>query len=164
LIRFLYSRKTKNYTGYLENIDIYRDIKIPIKFDTGAIATIFTTKALGLNRDSEKIITDRIKQKELKKHKFMSATGHIFYGYPCFCNNVKLDDVFFKQFYYYLVLDNSISKALIGDDFISCCTFSHSFESDIVVTGFNLEKYQEKCISGANALNVFEILSLEGEL
>ena len=164
LIRFLYSQKTKNYTAYLENIDLYRDIKIPVKFDTGAIATIFTTKALGLNKEGEKVIANRIEQKAMIKKNFTSATGHTFYGYPCYCDNIRLDDVILRRFYYYLVLDGSRSKALIGDDFISCCTFSHGYESDIVVTGFNAEKYEKKCMLRAMALNIFEILSLEGKL
>lgn len=163
MIRFLYSQKTKNYTGYLESIDIFTDVKIPVKFDTGAIATIFTAKVFGLGEEGVKVIADKIEQKALMRQGFTSATGHTFYGYPCYCDNIRLDDVILRRFYYYLVLDSSRSKALLGDDFISCCTFSHGYESDIVVTGFNMEKYEKKCMSNAVALNTFEILSLEGK-
>lgn len=142
MIRFLYSQKTKNYTGYLENIDIFAGVKIPVKFNTGAIATIFTAKVFGLDEERVKVI---------------------FYGYPCYCDNIRLGDVILRRFYYYLVLDSSRSKALLGDDFISCCTFSHGYESDIVVTGFNMEKYGKKRVSDTMALNTFEILSFEGK-
>ncbi len=163
MIRFLYSQRTKNYIGYLENTDIFKDIKIPVKFDTGAVATIFTAKVFGLSEERVRAVASRIEQKALTRQSFTSATGHIFYGYPCYCDNIKLGDIILKRFYYYLVLDSSRSKALIGDDFISCCTFSHSYESDIVVTGFHAEKYGKKCASNAKVLNTNEILSLENK-
>lgn len=46
----------------------------------------------------------------------------------------------------------------MSDDFISCCTFSHSYKNDIVVTGFNPEEYRKQRAASARHIDIFEAL------
>lgn len=49
-----------------------------------------------------------------------------------------------KTFYYYLIVDELCKSALIGDDFISCCRFRHSVNSDIEISDFDEKEYINK--------------------
>lgn len=157
MIRFRYNKLTRSYRT---SLDIQKNEKdfVSIKFDTGATNTIITTGALGFNNIQTAVLLRNIQESRLKSNKFTSASGNIFTGYPCCCDNLKIGDVFLKRFYYYIVFHDS-SKALLGDDFISCCTFSHSFKSDIIVTAFHTEEYEQQCGYDADSLDVFAAIS-----
>ncbi len=153
MIHFRYNKTTRSYRT---SLDIQKNEKdfVSIKFDTGATNTIITTGALGFDDVQTSVLLKNIQEGRLKPKKFTSASGNTFMGYPCYCDNLKIGNVLLKRFYYYIVLHNN-PKALLGDDFICCCTFSHSFKSDIIVTAFHSEEYEQQCGYHADSIDVF---------
>ena len=141
-------------------MDIQKNDKdfVSIKFDTGATDTIITTGALGLDDIQSAVLLKSIENRNIKKNRFTSASNDSFVGYSCYCDDLKIGDVELKRFYYYIVF-NDKPKALLGDDFISCCIFSHGYKSDIVVTSFNFKEYERQCISIENSVDIFEVLN-----
>ena len=131
---------------------------VSMKFDTGATDTIITTGALGVDCVQADILLKNIHDEKRKGNEFTSASGDAFIGYPCYCDDLRIGDVQVKRFYYYIVF-NDIPKALLGDDFISCCTFCHSFKDDIVVTAFHFDEYERQSVSNVNGMNIYEILT-----
>ena len=157
MIHFRYNKTTRSYRT---SLDIQKNEKdfVSIKFDTGATNTIITTGALGFDDVQTSVLLKNIQEGGLKPKKFTSASGNTFMGYPCYCDNLKIGNVLLKRFYYYIVLHNN-PKALLGDDFICCCTFSHSFKSDIIVTAFHSEEYEQQCGYHADSIDVFQAMS-----
>lgn len=160
MIHFRYNKLTRSYRTSLDMQKTNKDF-VSMKFDTGASDTIVTTGALGLDHIQAEMLLKAVQNRNLEGNVFTSASGNYFTGYPCFCDDLKIGDVLVKRFYYYIVF-NDKPKALLGDDFISCCTFSHSFKSDIVVTAFHFGEYGRQRESKAkNNIDVFEILSVD---
>ena len=54
------------------------------------------------------------------------------------------DNIAISEFHYYLTVGVEQRTFLLGDDFISCCTFSRVYNSDISINGFNNNGYVEK--------------------
>lgn len=157
MIKFRYNKTGRSYRVRLDMQKNNRDLVL-MKFDTGASDTIITTGALGLDDIQADMLLKSIKDRKLRGNEFTSASNGKFIGYPCYCDDLKIGDIQIKRFYYYIVF-NDKPKALLGDDFISCCTFSHGFKSDIVVTAFHSEEYERQGISNAEHMDVFEVLS-----
>ena len=155
LINIHYSAKNSYFYFYLSGITD-RDIKV--KFDTGAGATIITSKALGMNSIQSEHITEYINKKGIEKRVFKSATDTEFCGYLCRCTDVKLNDVLIEKFYFYLVLNDSLNKALLGDDFISYCTFSHQSRSDIYITAIDMNLYALSYGNKIDCINIDEVM------
>lgn len=157
MIKFRYNKLTRSYRTYL---DIQKNDKdfVSVKFDTGASDTIITTGALGLNSIQADTLLKSIQDRNLKARKFMSASDNCFDGYLCCCSDLRIGEIQIKKFYYYIVF-NDTPKALLGDDFISCCIFSHGFQSDIVVTSFNFKEYEKQGANDVQTMNVFEVFS-----
>jgi len=57
---------------------------------------------------------------------------------------IMISGMYFKTFYYYLIVDELCKSALIGDDFISCCRFEHSVNGDIEISNFDEKAYINK--------------------
>lgn len=57
---------------------------------------------------------------------------------------MKIGNIAIPEFHYYLTVGVERRTFLLGDDFISCCTFSHAYNSDILINGFNNKVYVEK--------------------
>lgn len=161
----IYFRYNKLTGSYRTSLDIQKNDKdfVSMKFDTGASDTIMTTGALGLDHVQEEILLKGVRVHRLKGNVFTSASGNRIIGYPCYCDDLKIGDVHVRRFYYYLVFSDT-PKALLGDDFISCCTFSHSFKSDIVVTAFHAEEYDRQCEPKIKSIDVFEMLFRSGDI
>ena len=53
------------------------------------------------------------------------------------------------------------SVALLGDDFISNCTFHHEAQGDIMVTGFDMESYHKGMQDAVSQNEVDRILRIE---
>lgn len=156
MIHFGYNKRTKSYRAFIDLQKMDKDF-VSIKFDTGATDTIITTGALGFDDIQAVKLLKSIKGKKLKQTTFTSASNDSFTGYSCYCDDLRIGDVEIKRFYYYIVF-NDKPKALLGDDFISCCIFSHGYKGDIVVTAFNYEGYEKQYISSENSMNIFEVL------
>lgn len=111
------------------------------KFDTGAVSTIITAKKLGLTDQQLYVLKKQFDKMAVLPKTFHSATNGEMNGYLVKAKNVMLYSTTLKNFYYYLVLDNHLNKALLGDDFISCCTFSHRPQGDIVISTIDMDSY-----------------------
>jgi len=156
LINIHYSSRNSYFYFYLSEV-VDKDIKV--KFDTGAAASIITSKALGIGAVQSEHIADYIDKKRITKRLFKSATDTEFCGYLCSCSDVKINGVPLKKFYFYLVLNDSVNKALLGDDFISCCTFSHQPQSDICITAIDMDSYVQFYGKSVDCISVEEAAS-----
>ncbi len=156
MINIHYSAKNSYFYFYLSEI-VDKDIKV--KFDTGAAATIITSKALGISTSQTEYIANYIEKKGMAKRFFKSATDTEFYGCLCSCSDVKINDVPIKKFYFYLVLNDSVNKALLGDDFISYCTFSHQSQSDIYITAIDTDLYALSYENSLDCIDVEEVVT-----
>lgn len=95
---------------------------------------------------------------ERQAESFYSATDGKMGGYLVKAENVMLYNTVLKVFYYYLILDNSLDKALLGDDFISCCTFSHQPKSDIVINTIDMKMYSASYSGKVDCVDIAEII------
>lgn len=129
------------------------NVLIPFQCDTGASYT--SISALALNNkyyDPEKaykVEEQLLKRSDLytlsQKKKFVktftSATGEKVYGFLTDIGNVSIGDLELKHFYYYFVPKNNSAFALLGNDFLNNCEFTHKFDGNIVVNRFNEDEY-----------------------
>lgn len=144
-----------------------------ILFDTGASDTVISISSF-LGGDipiwQQWDIRDRIKAKhpEVKFHEFESVSGHTVLGTRVHTKNVEIDNVQISDFYYYLIFGSLKKRALLGDDFISHCSFSHSTNGDIHVSAFDTKSYENSfgadfCDLDGYELNEIFILRDSGE-
>lgn len=156
MIKVHYGRST--YYTKLRNLT---DNVIIIKFDTGAVNTVISLEALTNNKNIDKNKLIKQLENSKKSHIFKSASGNDMIGYLCNASNVKISGVNIKDFYYYLIVNTEQSLALLGDDFISCCSFNHSINSDIIINAFNDKLYKDKQLDTyIDELELHELLSL----
>ena len=129
-----------------------------LKFDTGAKNTVISVDAIYGKLSVETI--DRLKTKLEKAaiipKEFDSATGDTFWGYLVSARNVRIGQTVFSEFYYYLVLENKRTVALLGEDFIDNADYSHVKHEDIHITDFDSESYRQ---SFENAVEETDIIS-----
>ena len=123
MVKIRYAEKESYYTVRLSGLN---DDIITGKFDTGAVATIITSKKLGLSDKQVEILKD-----------YFQRLG------------VEAED---------LILDNSLDKALLGDDFISCCTFSHQPKRDIIITTIDMDMYSASYGGKTDCVDIAEIV------
>lgn len=136
------------------------DYSVTLKFDTGADCSIITLDTLLSDRNVERSrIVDKLKKK-YAIYEFMAATGDKMHGFLTKLENVVLAGVRLREFYFYLIVDAKKKTALLGDDFISCCTFSHAADDDIIVSAFNANMYKQKAFNDyLDANEIAEILA-----
>lgn len=158
MYKFRYFSATSAYYANLSFAGIPYD-DIIMKFDTGAAKTL-----LSLSKFGKRYCTDGY-VKNIRKYIdnragvcFRSASGHEMVAYPCMLRNVRISDVHLDSFVFYLSLAIESNVALIGDDFISCCSFVHSIGSDIIINKFSKEMYESKinAVMHIDLLKVFE--------
>lgn len=90
---------------------------------------------------------------------FTSASGHKMYGIRSIFHDVRISGVKLEKFYFYLLLGSNRPIALIGDDFISCCSFTHEPKQDILAN-IDLSYYcEEHGDVGDKTIDVFELLA-----
>ena len=155
MINIRYAGKESYYTVRLSGLN---DDIITGKFDTGAVATIITSKKLGLSDEQVERLREYFAKSGIEPENFYSATDGKMGGYLVKAENVMLYGTVLKKFYYYLILDNSLDKALLGDDFISCCTFNHQPKSDIIITAINMDMYASSYSGKADCVDIAEIV------
>ena len=141
--------------------DKINQVIIPMSFDTGAVNTVISLSAYHNKRiDSEhfaKLIKDSVRHKT-----FHTASGESLEGYLVCAEKVSISGFLLERFYYYLLpkkTDHSV--ALLGDDFISNCTFHHEAHGDIMVTGFDMESYHKGMQDAVSQNEVDRILRIE---
>lgn len=155
MINIRYAEKESYYTVRLSGLN---DDIITGKFDTGAVATIITSKKLGLSDDQVERLKEHFKTSGIEPENFYSATDGKMGGYLVKAENVMLYGTVLKSFYYYLILDNRLDKALLGDDFISCCTFNHKPKSDIIITTIDMDMYSSSYYGKVDCVDIAEIV------
>ena len=150
------------YLG-ISNLHSNADEEIDAKFDTGASATVFTISSLYDGVDSAKAghLRKYVLDNGLRTHIFQSASGTEMFAVKCYKDDVCIGRIKFDRFYYWLVFLVDIDKALLGDDFIKHCTFSHADKSDILISSFNMESYvayqgscEDKIMSSLDVLEI----------
>ncbi len=155
MINIRYAEKESYYTVRLSGLN---DDIITGKFDTGAVATIITSKKLGLSDEQVEHLKEYFEKSGIVPEAFYSATNEKMGGYLVRAENVMLYSTILKDFYYYLILDNTLDKALLGDDFISCCTFNHQPKSDIIITTIDMNMYSASYGDKADCVDIAEII------
>lgn len=146
------------YNLTLDNITVESDTAIYIKFDTGANATVISIETLlkATTLTKEELI-EKLMCRKRTINTFKSASGHDINTILCCAKNVFLSGVELDRLYFWLAIDMGIPKALLGDDFISCCSFSHNVGGDIFINRLDRNLYNQKFFR-KNAISIDEIL------
>lgn len=161
----------RNINCYFTFIKVNNNL-IPLQCDTGASFTSISSLALD-NINYEKEIVNDIEQKLLQRAKtmskgnstmyknmvkqFSSATGDKIYGFLTDMGEIDIGNTHFTHFYYYFVPRNKTAFALLGNDFLNNCEFSHSLQGNILITKFDEDNYIN---THKNALNEAELNQL----
>lgn len=116
-----FKRSGLSYSSRLEYVG-----SIEVKLDTGSPVTVLNYTQLALLLSFSKIqLIKFMEQSNIKKSYFHSYTGDNISTTLCRLRNVRLGEFLINNFYFYLNLDISASgNALIGADFIKCCSVS----------------------------------------
>lgn len=116
-----------------------------LKFDTGAKYTVISVGMFDDTLTEEDLgkIKAYCKKHCNHKERFVSASGHSFWGYLVTAHDAKMGDTKLRDFYYYLVVENQRDIALLGFDFIDNCKGSFEPHSDIILTEFDEDGYGE---------------------
>ena len=126
--------RNSSYQISVRNIDKDGDI-LEMKFDSGAVNSIITLPMLTDCKLDRKKLEENLQNKTVSRI-FHSASGNQMKGYLVCVRNAIISGTVLEEFYYFLVTNVEYSVALMGDDFISCCRFSHEPKQDILVDQF----------------------------
>ena len=137
-----------NHSYHLNIVNIHgdEDVDVAAKFDTGAVVTFFTLSALYYDIDADKALRleNGIRSKSgILTGQFRSASGADMFAVKCHKDNVTIGNIHFDKFYYWLAPSIENNKALLGDDFVAFCDFSHKFQDDIVIRDFDFQSYED---------------------
>ena len=130
-----------------------------MKFDTGAVNTVISVEALTKRKIDKAWIVQSIQDKTPCR-KFKSASGNEMTGYLVHVDNADIAGSRIERFYYYMIMNVDNAVSLIGDDFISKCTFLHSKDGDIEVTAFDSIGYHADTIKSISETELDELLEL----
>lgn len=83
--------------------------------------------------------------------------------FPCYIEDIILETRNFNKFYFYLLIDTSISMTLLGNDFIRHCSMSKDIDSNIEITDFDFESYERNFIDNIDGDVIFPIHSIYEE-
>ena len=117
------------------------ETKATLAFDTGAVCTVLSLEALTTDIVNKEELCRKL-DKHVKRRRFLSASGTEMHGYLVCADNVSLSGYSISKFYYYLIVDVDDKVALLGNDLLSCCVFTHQKKSDIEVQDFDEQLYQ----------------------
>ena len=136
-------RRINENTGHGVKIRIDNHALL-LKYDTGAKNTVISIDTLFGKIPF--VVRERIREAFSKRNliprEFISATGDTFLGYLVCASNVKIDKEVFPKFYYYVVIENKRTLALLGEDFIDNADYTHLRHDDIKITGFDFDFYE----------------------
>ena len=133
------------YIVYLK--DTGGKVNAALAFDTGAVCTVLSIASLTGNTIDKEALCKKLEQRT-RRRRFRSASGTDMHGYLVCADNMSLSDYPVQLFFYYLIVDVDDAVALLGNDLISCCDFTHKDGDDIKVSSFNQLRYQN-AYSGA---------------
>lgn len=129
-----------------------------VKFDTGAMNTVISINAIAGDKDAQDQVREYIEKTGIPKEVFRSASGHEMTGVRVNAENVRFGNFLVPSFNYYLVLDVDTNVALLGDDFIRYCKFSHMVEGAVIVDKVDFSMYQKITGSGLMQKDLCELL------
>ena len=172
----VYNSSDNSYRLPLKGIRRGNVKQLSMKFDSGAANTLISiysfynkTKS---NKFSELVYksVSEYKEKVLKTAKRLnleplemsSASGGKMKGYLMKARDVYIYGKLFPEFFFYLTFDTERQTVLLGNDFISCCSFTHNIGGDIHITKYDSTKYRNLVASKRpNAICVDELLDIE---
>ncbi len=135
-----------------------------MKFDTGASITIISLETLypGLSEAELEVCRNNLREKfrdKMLNPAPKSASGHELECIPSYKENVIMSSEKIDKLFYYIALNVGTNKILLGDDFISCCEFSHDIDGDIIINYFDENRYKKK-VNEKLHMNVNEIMEI----
>ena len=95
------------------------------------------------------------------KKVFKSASGDEMIGYMVDAKNTTIGDTTLDHFYYYLIPQNKRQVALVGNDFLDFCSYSHDICGNIKINTIDMEKYKD---SVKDSISVDEVISIIDEI
>ena len=148
----------KGNNGFYIPVEISK-ANFSIKLDTGASKTVISIEKFTgeLTREQIEIVKNYVTKAPSRV--FMSASGHLVVGYLVKAQNVYVGYQKFENFYYYLVVENlheNRQVALLGNDFLNCCSLEKAVNGDIIIPEFDISLYS---VDG-DILHMDEILEL----
>lgn len=144
------AKRTGNF--FAVTLNIGKQV-LSVKFDTGACNTVISAEVLygELDNKRKECFKRYCKQRGVIPKPFEVTTGNIMKGFPVLFENVEVNGTAFSQFYCYIIVDidgnrkGKVKKfALLGDDFLDCCGYSHNPHEDIKIFCFDKEGYSLK--------------------
>ena len=132
----------RSYQVYIRGIT---NDKLLAKFDTGAVEAMMSLSCMlgEYNPQEEDRFRRYVIDNKIIHTYFNAANGGMMECYPVCAKDVKIGNIAISEFHYYLTVGVERRTFLLDDDFISCCTFSHAYNSDILINGFNNNRYVE---------------------
>ena len=149
-------------SSYLVDFEM-GEIFLPIKYDTGAKYTVISARALNHNLKDEGLqrIKEYCETNISYKEQFVSASGDPFWGYLVHAENVRIGSSRFKDFFYYLVVENKRDIALLGFDFLDKCKRHAEPLGNCIMSGFDEVSYkrsQERAMNGNDLIAFIDSL------
>ena len=170
LFEAIENKKSNNYEMVLK----INEQTINLKFDNGAAYTVISASVLDENFSDEraeyfeKILLEKAQQyeqdNELKapfEKTFVSASGNQIKGYLVDSPNVTIGNYKNEHFYYYFIPQNKRPIALLGNDFLRFCEYTHKIEGNIYITKIDMVAYKSYY---ENAIDIDEISALIDEM
>ena len=150
-------------SSYLIDFEM-SEIFLPIKYDTGAKYTVISARALRHNLKEEELqsIKHYCETNISRKEQFVSASGDPFCGYLAHAENIRIGSSKFRDFYFYLVVENKRDIALLGFDFIDNCKRHAEPCGNYIISEFDEASYkrgQESAMSGSELIAFIDSLS-----
>ena len=159
-----------NYDGRSYNVKVRGIHANPLlaKFDTGAVATTISLSSLCTDYDSQvdNCLLQHAKKRGLKPVHFTAANGTDVKCYRAYAKNVRVGNIIIPEFHYYVPVGVKRKSFLLGNDFISCCGFSHKCQGNILINSFNAEEYASSFAHGdyltdEDITEIFEMVEAE---
>lgn len=134
--------KKNKENNYFIPIEINKKM-FNVKFDPGANDTVISIDyfADDLSDSDREKLNEYMSENYKFTSVFTAASGSEFLGYLTYADNVTIGNTDFPRFYYYIIIENDRVIALLGEDFLDNCQYSHSFHGDIEITDFDFDSY-----------------------
>lgn len=165
MFKFRYSYKYSSFSASLsKDVNTSFSPKSSIKLDTGASSTVLSIKSLldlGLiEKENVAELVTLITKSNITASVYNSASGHILYGYPCKLKSIYLDNTYLDEFYFYVVLNDTLNINLLGNDFIRFCKVSKDIDDSFILSNLDKGLYQQRFESSLGNKQLLDINSL----
>ena len=110
-------------------------------FDTGAVCSIVGLNSLFPENNAERLAFTQLVRDELsienispRSESLRTANNQKLLTYPCVCHDVSIEGTAGRDFYFDFSFED-ISLPLLGTSFSDDCSYSHSINSGLNITG-----------------------------